>query len=480
MLRTRAGLPSTGLMSSPVASLYATHDDLTGLANRSLFQRHLDDAAGSAVGFALLFLDIDNFKAVNDAFGHGVGDALLSAVGERLQEALRDGDAVGRLGGDEFAVLCRGMSSADEAAALADRLRLRLRVPFAVAGRELHVTASIGCRAVCPSDRGSGEALLGDADAAMYQAKEAGRDRVEIFSAETRARVVRRLELADELRRALSRDELALHLQPHVDLASHAIVGAEALLRWTHPRLGQVSPGEFIPVAEQFGLIVPIGAWVLEQAVAQLARWQAAGRRLTLSVNVSAAQLGDSGFAEHVERIVRGAGVAPERLCLELTESTLMTSSGPAIAALRGLRDLGHYIAIDDFGTGYSSLAYLTDLPVEILKIDRQFVAGVAEHGTHAAVVASIMSLAHAMGLHVVAEGIEEPEQARELLALGCLVGQGFHFARPLPAAEFDALWRRGIDAAGHARGHGESRSVPRRDIVDEMMHQIGIPEADL
>ena len=256
-------------------------------------------------------------------------------------------------------------------------------------------------------------------------------------------------------------------------------MGAEALLRWTHPELGAVSPVEFIPVAEQFGLIGPIGTWVLDQAAAQLARWHAAGHAVTLSVNVSAAQLSDGEFTAHVGRAVARAGIAPEALCLELTESALMHSSEQSLGALNALRDAGHYVAIDDFGTGYSSLAYLKDLPVEILKIDRQFVDGLGTEPDDSAIVASIMSLAHAMGLHVIAEGIETVEQARELSALGCGVGQGFLFARPMPAAEVERLWgtRLVAPSAPHARG---GRRAPRREIVDEMMHQIGIREEAL
>jgi EAL domain-containing protein (putative c-di-GMP-specific phosphodiesterase class I) len=310
----------------------------------------------------------------------------------------------------------------------------------------------------------------------MHQAKEGGRDRVELFSPETHARQVRRLAVADALRRALGTDQLSLHFQPHVDLATREIVGAEALARWTHPELGAVGPDEFIAVAEQFGLIVPLGAWVLEQAVAKLAQWHVAGREHVLSVNVSAAQLADAGFADLVEDLVTRAGVPPERLCLELTESTLMGSTGHGIDALRRLRDRGHYIAIDDFGTGYSSLAYLKRLPVEVIKIDRQFVDGVAGDPEDAAIVASITSLAHAMGLHVVAEGVETEEQADELRALGCSVGQGFLFSPAVPGLRFDALAREGLPPAPKRSGRG----CHHREIVDEMMHQIGIREEAL
>jgi EAL domain-containing protein (putative c-di-GMP-specific phosphodiesterase class I) len=309
----------------------------------------------------------------------------------------------------------------------------------------------------------------------MYEAKAAGRDRIAFFAAETRARLARRLELAEELRGALARDELALHLQPHVELSSGRIVGAEALLRWHHPELGDVSPGEFIPVAERFGLIGPIGTWVLRRAAALVAGWRDARRPLVLSVNVSAAQLTPGGFAELVEDIVGEAGIEPSSLCLELTESTLMSSTGAAIDSLRRLRDRGHYVAIDDFGTGYSSLAYLKDLPVEILKIDRGFVGGLGTDSHDGAIVASIMSLAHAMGLHVIAEGIETPEQACELRALGCDVGQGFLFARPGPPRELDRARERGLGPVPKAE-----RRIPRRGFIDEFMHQIGIPEEAL
>jgi len=459
-----------------VVPLNAARDELTGLAGRSLFLRTLDEAVTADAGVSLLFVDLDNFKAVNDAYGHAVGDGVLSAAAERISAVVRDGDVVARLGGDEFAVLCHGVSDEARARALGERVRLHLAAPLRVCGRELRLSASIGCRVVAAGGAPSLDGLLGDADAAMYQAKESGRDRVELFSRETQARQVRRLELADALRRALGTDQLQLHYQPHVDLASRAIVGAEALARWTHPELGAVRPDEFIAIAEQFGLIIPLGGWVLEQAVATLARWQAAGHQHMLSVNVSAAQLADAAFADLVDDLVTCAGVSPARLCLELTESTLMSSSGHGIEALSRLRDRGHYVAIDDFGTGYSSLAYLKRLPVEVIKIDRQFVDGVAGDPEDAAIVASITSLAHAMGLHIVAEGVETEPQAHELRALGCAVAQGYLFSPALPVDEFDALYAAGLPPAPRR----VPQRCPRREIVDEMMHQIGIPEEAL
>ena len=450
-------------------------DALTGLADRALFRRRLAAAASTGRGLTLLFLDLDNFKNVNDGYGHAVGDALLAEIGRRLEGVVRADDTVGRLGGDEFAVVCPGVSSEAWVQALAERVREVLRAPVAVNGRTLHVTASIGCRALSAGPAPEPDSLLGDADAAMYEARAGGRDRVALFAAETRARLVRRLDLAGELRGALDRDELMLHLQPHVELATGRIVGAEALLRWRHPELGDVSPGEFIPVAERFGLIGPIGTWVLRRAATLLAQWQAAGRALMLSVNVSAAQLIAGGFAELVEEIVGAAGIVPSSLCLEITESTLMGTTGGAIDALRRLRDRGHYVAIDDFGTGYSSLVRLKELPVEILKIDRGFVGGLGGDTHDTAIVASIMSLAHAMGLHVIAEGIETPEQVSDLRALGCSVGQGFLFARPAPPRRFDLVCENGIGPIAPAE-----RRLRRRGFVDEFMHQIGIPDEAL
>jgi diguanylate cyclase (GGDEF)-like protein len=437
-----------------------------------LFQQRLSAAAAAGRGLTLLFLNLDNFKAINDGHGRGVGDGLLDEVSDRLAGAVREGDTIGRLGGDEFAAVCPAVATTEGARALAERMCEALRAPFHVAGHELYAPASVGCRAVGPGPAPAPDVLLADAEAAMYEAKDAGRDRVAVFAEGTRARVSRRLELAEELRRALERGELSLHLQPHVELASGRIVGAEALLRWSHPRLGRVSPAEFVPVAEQFGLIGTIGTWVLREAAALLAGWRDEGRDLTLSVNVSGAQLRTGGFAELVARIVDEAGIEPGALCLELTESTLMGSSGEAIEALRRLRDRGHYIAIDDFGTGYSSLAYLKDLPVEVLKVDRSFIGGLGTNPHDTAIVASIMSLAHAMGLHVVAEGVETPEQVAELRALGCPVGQGYLFARPAPPARFDVLCRDGLREIPHAR-----RPSVRRGFIDEFMHQIGIPE---
>jgi diguanylate cyclase (GGDEF)-like protein len=464
---------SSAFLVAPAEALppVGARDALTGLADRVLLRRRLAAAAAAGRGLTLIFLDLDNFKAVNDGCGHAAGDALLVEVARRLDEAVRDGDAVARLGGDEFAVLGPQITTADGARALAERICEALRAPFDVGGRELHPTASVGCRTLGPGPAPEADSLLGDADAAMYEAKEAGRDRVSLFAAGTRARLVRRLDLADELRRALDRGELSLHLHPHVELATGRIVGAEALLRWTHPRLGRVSPAEFVPVAEQFGLVGAIGTWVLREAAELLARWRDEGRELTLSVNVSGAQLRAGGFAEVVEGIIHEFGIEPSALCLEITESTLMGSTGEAIDALRRLRDGGHYIAIDDFGTGYSSLAYLKELPVEILKIDRGFVGGLGTDPHDSAIVASIMSLAHAMGLHVIAEGVETPEQAAELRALGCPVGQGYLFARPSTPARFDAYCRDGLPGVPRAR-----RPCVRRGFIDEFMHQIGIP----
>ena len=452
-----------------------TRDALTGLADRALFRRRLAAAAESGRGLTLLFVDVDNFKSVNDGYGHCIGDALLAEVGRRLETVVRDDDTVGRLGGDEFAVVCPGISCEDWARGLAERVRDAVKAPVAVADRTLHATASVGCRALPAGSAPDADMLLGDADAAMYEAKAAGRDCVALFASETRARVVRRLELADELRGALARDELSLHLQPQVKLSSGRVVAAEALLRWDHPELGPVSPAEFIPVAEQFGLITPMGTWVLRRAAELLAGWKRAGRPLALSVNVSAAQLIAGGFDDLVDEIAGAAGIEPSSLHLELTESTLMSSTGGAIDALRRLRDRGHYIAIDDFGTGYSSLAYLKDLPVEILKIDRGFVAGLGSDAHDAAIVASIMSLAHAMGLHVVAEGIETPRQVAELRALGCSVGQGYLFARPAPPRRFEVLREKGLGPIPRVE-----RQLPRRGFIDEFMHQIGIPEEAL
>ncbi len=450
-------------------------DALTGLANRALFLDRLRTLAAARGSLAVLFLDLDDFKLVNDGWGHDTGDRLLREVADRLRSAVRPGDLVARLGGDEFTVLCDGVSGEREALAIAERLREALDEPFEIAGQRRHVRASIGCRLASGESAGA-EALLRDADVAMYQAKDKGRDRIELYSEETRRRIVRRLEVEQELRAALETDGLDVHYQPQVDLLTGRVAGVEALARWTHPRLGAVSPAEFIAVAEESGLIGPLGSFVLGQTCRQVAVWRCEGLRLAATVNVSAHQLSDPGFADSVARHIGAAGLEPSSICLELTESALMGAGEGPRQTLASLKDLGVYVAIDDFGTGYSSLAALKRLPVEVVKVDRSFVDGLGTDPEDSAIVASVLSLAHAMGLHVIAEGVETPLQAAELVSLGCTVAQGFLWSPAVPAGEVAGV----AGELARAGGHRGAEFRGERSFIDEMLHQIGIAKEAL
>jgi len=435
-------------------------DALTGLPDRAAFAAALRAARGDRV--AVLFLDLDDFKLVNDGFGHEVGDRLLIQVAQRLRGAVREDDLVARLGGDEFTVLCAG---ADQAAATlaAGRLRAALGHPFDVAGQRRHVRVSIG---IAVSGDAPVETLLRDADSAMYQAKQAGKDRVEVFSDATRARVLRRIELEQKLGEALEAGELEVHYQPQVDLVSGRLVGVEALSRWS-----EATPDEFIPVAEETGLIGPLGAAVLRTAIADLGRWHAQGiKPLTATINVSTRQLEDPDFADVVSEALENAGLEPPMICLELTESALMGAGAASLRCLHKIKELGVYVGIDDFGTGHSSLARLRALPVEVLKVDRSFIDGLGTEHEDSAIVAAVLSLAHALGLHVIAEGVETALQANQLIALGCHVAQGYLFSPAVPAAQIARTASQGTTVHPRPTGHRGERS-----LIDELMHQVGI-----
>jgi diguanylate cyclase (GGDEF)-like protein len=455
----------------------AADDALTGLANRALFLDRLRSLTAAGSPLAVLFLDLDDFKLVNDGWGHETGDRLLCEVADRLRAAVRPGDLVARLGGDEFTVLCEGVSGEREALAIAARLRAAFEEPFDIAGQRRHVRASIGCRGAADHEGGA-EALLRDADVAMYQAKDKGRNRIELYSEETRRRIVRRLEIEQELRAALEIGGLAVHYQPQVDLLTGRVAGVEALARWTHPRLGAVSPAEFIAVAEETGLIGPLGAFVLGETCREVAAWRRRGLQVAATVNVSAHQLSDPGFADAVACELAAADLEPSSICLELTESALMGAGEEPRQTLAALKELGVYVAIDDFGTGFSSLAALKRLPVEVVKVDRSFVDGLGTDPEDSAIVASVLSLAHAMGLHVIAEGVETPLQASELVALGCTVAQGFLWSPAVPAADVVRV----AGELGRAGGHRVVRAPWRGEhsFIDEMLHQIGIAKEAL
>ncbi len=422
----------------------AVHDQLTGLPNRAMFMEHLERALLRAERdrrhVALFFLDLDRFKHVNDGLGHDAGDRLLQRVAARLQSAVRPGDLLARFGGDEFTLVCE-VRTEDEAVTIAERLKESLVQPVGDADHEQFVSVSIGV-AVSTGEATHPGLLLRCADIAMYQAKDAGPAQIAVYSGDDELATVRNLRTSNELHRAIERSELVLHYQPFVDLRDHSLVGAEALVRWQHPTRGLLPPGEFVDLAEENGLIVPLGTWVLREACRQGAAWAAArpgGRteasNAYLSVNVSPRQLAEPGFIDEVATILGETGMAPEQLWLEITEGAILRDPDTAVATLRALRSLGVHLAIDDFGTGYSSLGYLKQLPVEVLKIDRGFVANLEGDADDKAIVQAVIALGRSLGIGVIAEGIERPAQAAELLSMGCHLAQGFHYGRPTPAA---------------------------------------------
>ncbi|MBJ9977603.1 EAL domain-containing protein [Pseudomonas sp. S75] len=416
----------------------AHHDPLTGLPNRLLFSDRAEQALAAAEsnkrGCALLLLDLDHFQSINDSLGHPVGDQLLKLVGERLREQVGSGVTLARLGGDEFAVLLEGGQQMTQAASTAQRLIERLHEPFMVEDQRLFISASIGI-SLFPSDAQSAEQLLRNADSALFKAKSNGRACYALYTEELTAHAQHRVETAGELRRALAQEELRVFYQPVHDLLSGAMVGVEALVRWQHPERGLVPPGEFIPIAERTGLIADIDAWVLRQACTQMVRWQAQGRGLRfVAVNLSSRLFGQRELYRQVDQVLHDTGLDPALLELEVTESAVMEDPEVAMQQLHRLRELGVCLAIDDFGTGYSSLLRLKRLPVQKLKIDQGFVAGLPQDKEDVAIVRVIIALARSLGMQVHAEGIEQAEQARFLLEQQCDLGQGYWFGRPLPA----------------------------------------------
>jgi diguanylate cyclase (GGDEF)-like protein len=425
----------------------ALHDSLTGLPNRTLLLDRLDQGLARLRrregALAVLFADIDRFKVVNDSLGHGFGDRLLIALAERLRATLRPGDTVARLGGDEFVVLCEDLASADDALATARRMASGLDRPFRIDGQEVYVTMSTGVTMVTSSEAQSAasDALLRDADLAMYQAKANGRARWEVFNTAMRAGVVHRVATETALRRAVERGELCAAYQPIVTVAGRSIVGAEALVRWRHPDEGMVPPDRFIPVAEESGLIVPVGRWVLHEACRQGALWAAEGTgdpdAFFVSVNLSARQLTHPDLVEDVAEALGTSALHPASLCLEITETAVMEDVRTVASVLGRLKELGVRLAIDDFGTGYSSLAYLKRFPIDVLKIDRAFMEGLGVGGEDAAIVAAMVRLADALGLLVIAEGLETAGQLAELQRLGCWGAQGYYLSPPAPPSAF-------------------------------------------
>jgi len=440
----------------------AYHDPLTGLPNRLLFDDRLQmaiaDAHRRGQRLAVVFLDLDHFKHINDSLGHRAGDEVLQVIARRVREALRTGDTVARLGGDEFVLLLTGLHTPEEAAVVARKVLEIVRAPVHVSGRDFFITGSIG---ICmfPDDGHDAEALLKNADTAVYRAKERGRDNCQLFTPIMHTAAVERLEIESGLRQAMGRGELLLHYQPILDLRSREVCGVEALLRWNHPVRGLVSAPEFIPVAESSNLIVPLGLWTLRTSLHEVRRWQEiVNPDLTVAVNLAARHFQQPDLVDHIAAALAEAGVTAECLVIEITETQTMQNAAAAARTVAQLKDLGVRIAIDDFGTGYSSLSYLKHLPIHSLKIDRSFVADITQGQGDAAIARAIIMLAHTLQLTVVAEGVETAEQLQFLEKADCDMAQGFLYSRPLSESDCEAFLRRNRP---HRTGEKVVRLVP-------------------
>jgi diguanylate cyclase (GGDEF)-like protein/PAS domain S-box-containing protein len=431
----------------------AEHDFLTGLPNRMLLNDRITQAIALAQRHlnqvAVLFLDLDGFKHTNDSLGHPAGDKLLQSVAGRLADCIRASDTVSRQGGDEFVVLLSEVAQPEDAAISARRILQAVARPHSIDQHDLHITTSIGV-SVFPDDGLDADTLIKNADTAMYQAKENGRESFQFFKPAMNVRAVERQSMEEGLRRALERREFALHHQPKISLMTGTIAGAEALVRWMHPTRGLVSPAEFIPVAEDCGLILPIGAWVLREACGQARAWVDAGLPLTsMAVNVSALEFRHEGFLDGLSAILAETSLDPRSLELELTESVLMKRAASAATILQTLRERGVRVAVDDFGTGYSSLSYLRKLPVDAVKIDQSFVRQISTPGDDTTIVKAVIGMARGLKLRVIAEGVETLEEVAFLRAYRCEEAQGYYFSRPLPAQQFAMLLRNGIPESG-------------------------------
>jgi diguanylate cyclase (GGDEF)-like protein len=422
----------------------AFHDDLTSLPNRLMLTRRLDQALSrhrrAGTRLAILFMDLDRFKVINDSLGHDVGDLLLRQVADRLLAQSREGDMVARMGGDEFVVLIENQEDLQDIAACAKRLVEQLSAPYDIGRNGCHVTLSIGI-SVFPSDGSDSQALLKAADVAMYRAKENGRNNYLYYSPSMNVHTAERLELESDLRHALERGEFLLHYQPKVEVATGLIIGIEALLRWRHPLRGLISPMDFIPLAEETGLIVPIGEWVLATACARTKAWQdKTGAKLGVAVNLSAQQFADPMLLSRLTQIIHASGLDPSSLELEITESVVMSHGASAVTALEKLKSAGVQIAMDDFGTGYSSLAYLKRFPIDTLKVDRSFIRDIPSDSGDMKITRAIIAMAHSLKLKVVAEGVETADQLRFLQAQRCDAVQGYFLFRPVPEEQVAAV----------------------------------------
>ena len=430
----------------------AHHDALTNLPNRMLMQDRLSQAIEVARRqrrqLAVMFMDLDRFKHINDSLGHAVGDQLLQSVAQRLVACVRHSDTVSRQGGDEFLLLLPYIEHADDATLSAQKMLTALAAPHQIGGSDLHVSVSIGI-SVYPDDGQDAQTLIKCADTAMYYAKENGRNNFKFFEPDMNTRAVQRQSIESSLRQALDRQEFVLHYQPKINLLSGTIVGAEALIRWQHPQRGLLSPGEFVPIAEDSGLIRPIGRWVLREACRQARTWlQADLPPITVAVNTSTLELCAEDFLENLRAILEETQIEPHYLELELTESVLMRDAELTGSLLQSIADLGVKLAIDNFGTGYSSLSYLSRFPIDTLKIDKSFVNRMNGNPDDANIVSAVISMGMSLRQRVIAEGVETPEQHASLLALHCDEGQGYYFGRPVPAEALATLLQTGLSLA--------------------------------
>jgi diguanylate cyclase (GGDEF)-like protein/PAS domain S-box-containing protein len=425
-------------------TFFANHDTLTGLANRAMFNQRLTQALARAQRLAtmaaVLFIDLDRFKVINDTLGHDAGDRLLMHLADRLRECLREGDTIGRQGGDEFVVLIEDVADPQQVAGVGQKILETVARPYFISDQEFHVTASIGI-SIYPEDGQDQQTLLKNADIAMYRAKEQGKNNHQFYSAQMNLHSFEHLALETKLRRAVERDEFLLHYQPKVDMKSDRITGVEALVRWQHPELGMVPPAQFIPLAEETGLIESIGAWVLRTACAEARGWNAQGMPpISVAVNLSARQFARDDLAASVMRVLRETGLDPHLLELEITESTVMHNADRAAGVLQQLKELGVRVAIDDFGTGYSSLSYLKRFPISSVKIDRSFILDLPDDKDDAAITRAVIAMAHSLRLRVIAEGVETAEQYRFLQEHECDEMQGYYFSKPVDAQSLTRL----------------------------------------